>query len=159
MSASREFFEQVVQPTCNECLASVADLRRSRLAAIVLHHMNDYWAVEHGGTPKAVYRMASKACAALALIADVADASKHGVLRDQSRSVSHADQVKHHPGALYGHGAYGMGAYNEGPGVFIHAHGPSGPYRTAFNLPMLEALEFWKARVTRGDASESKPGT
>jgi hypothetical protein len=31
MSASREFFHQVVKPTCDECLKSIADLRRSQL--------------------------------------------------------------------------------------------------------------------------------
>lgn len=147
MSASRDFFNQVVKPTCDECLASIADLRRSRLAAIVLHHMNDYWAVEHGTTPRSVFTEASKACPALALIADVADATKHGVLRNQSRPVSSADQVKHHPGMLYGLGAYGTSAYSQPPGIYIHANGPNGPSRTPFNAPMSEALQFWEERV------------
>jgi hypothetical protein len=148
MSASRDFFNEVVKLTCDECLTSIADLRRSRLAAIVLHHMNDYWAIEHGVTPKSVLKDASKVCPALALIADVADASKHGILWDQSRPVSNADQVRHHRGMLYGSGAYGTGAYNQSPGIYIHSKGPNGPLRTAFNVPMLEALQFWEARVT-----------
>ena len=40
---SEEFFKGTVEPTVNEYLAQPQDIRRGRLAAIVLEHMVDYW--------------------------------------------------------------------------------------------------------------------
>lgn len=154
-STAREFFIQVVKPTCGECLASIADLRRSILAAIVLHHMNDYWAVEHGSSTTSVREEMNNQCSAIGLIADVADASKHSVLRNESRQVSNADQVKHHAGMLYGHSVYGMDAYNEAPCISIHFKEGDQAKRIAFNVPMLEALRFWQGLLSDGVDDES----
>lgn len=40
---SEEFFKETVEPTVDEYLAQPQDIRRGRLAAIVLEHMVDYW--------------------------------------------------------------------------------------------------------------------
>jgi hypothetical protein len=45
-----DFFTSIVRPTVDEFLCDTTDIRRGRLAAIVLYHMKDYWQLEHTTT-------------------------------------------------------------------------------------------------------------
>ena len=110
-----EFFEEVVKPTVDEYLARPEDIRRGRLAAIVLNHMVDYWSVDtaSGDTRKEREAALEDARAALRadtpipnhpgysaadIIRDLADASKHAKLDRKSPppQLTHAEQVKRH---------------------------------------------------------------
>ncbi len=46
MSSHSADFSSTVKPTVSEFLENVQDVRRGRLAAIVLYHMTDYLALE-----------------------------------------------------------------------------------------------------------------
>ncbi|RCN59110.1 hypothetical protein [Acidiferrobacter thiooxydans] len=115
-----EFFDNVVKPSVDEYLARPEDIRRGRLAAIVLNHMVDYWCVDtaSGDTRKEREAALEDARAALRadtpipshpgysaadIIRDLADASKHAELtrKNPQPQLTHAGQVKrHYIGAL-----------------------------------------------------------
>ena len=46
-SRAHDFFRETVEPTVNEFLADKINIRRGRLASIVLSHMVDYWCADH----------------------------------------------------------------------------------------------------------------
>jgi len=84
------FFVSTVKPTLEEFLTAPYDIRRGRLAAIVLSHMTDYWALE-GYTGNRNFKemkqpvdelrkTLSKQHPDYSLIIDIADASKHALL-------------------------------------------------------------------------------
>jgi len=100
-----DFFRSTVKPTVDEFFANPLDVRRGRLAAIVLYHMADYWdfEVNHGenvkdnDSLKRLYIQFSQQCPDFLVIRDVADASKHRRLRQQMdvpRKLTSAAQVK-----------------------------------------------------------------
>ncbi len=43
---SEQFFQSVLDPTVREYLDDLGNVRRGRLAAIVLNQMADYWVVD-----------------------------------------------------------------------------------------------------------------
>lgn len=93
---SFDFFLSTVKPTVHEFLSDKSDIRRGRLAAIVLYHMTDYWALEtHGerGTKiqsenlEILCQQLIRECPAFSLIKGIADASKHAHLSKKQQSV------------------------------------------------------------------------
>ncbi|WP_083901362.1 hypothetical protein [Azospirillum sp. B4] len=102
-----DFFRSTVKPTVDEFLTSHLDIRRGRLAAIVLYHMADYWTEERhaGKTAKEKHDELQKLhkeligkCPGFQLIRDVADASKHAKLnlsgqKTIPRGLSSSDQI------------------------------------------------------------------
>lgn len=110
-----EFFNNVVEPTVDEYLARPEDIRRGRLAAIVLNHMVDYWHVDTGedkNTIHAVLRADTPipnhpGYSAAGIIRDLADASKHAKLdrKKPPPQLTDAGQVKR----------YYIGAWNTAP--------------------------------------------
>ena len=105
---AEEFFKEVVQPTVDEYLRQPQDIRRGRLAAIVLEHMVDYWHVDTGESKSAI-RAALRTDTPILnhsnywsadLIRDVADASKHARLNRALRMLTCAEQINsRHVGA------------------------------------------------------------
>lgn len=120
---SELFFRSTVRPTVEEFLAEERDLRRGRLAAIVLHHMADYAALEgYEGNDRRAMDVRLNAlrqeliglCPDYSLIHDIADASKHARLsvpKHGARQVSTAAQVTRPPG-LFGM-PFGYGNFAE----------------------------------------------
>src|SRR5262249_37499326 len=99
-TAAAQFFASVVTPTVSEFFCNPTDIRRGRLAAIVLYHMADYWFVENKtayGNLTLLHETLIKQCPDFLIIRDVADASKHHRLTLPSkipRALSSSDQVE-----------------------------------------------------------------
>ena len=108
---TEQFFTDIVEPTVDEYLARLEDIRRGRLAAIVLNHLVDYWCVDttSGNTRKERRAALEATRAALRfdtpipnhpgyssadIIWDLADASKHARLHRTPRQLTDAGQVK-----------------------------------------------------------------
>lgn len=82
------------------------DLRKGRIAAIVLDHMRDYWAIylnkntEWSITEKLLKEEIYSICSEVALIRDVCNATKHGILRESKsdtnipKSIHSTEQIK-----------------------------------------------------------------
>ena len=79
-----EYFEEIVKPTVDDFLKDKTNIRKGRLAAIVLDHMRDYRVIqldiksEKKVSPTEVLLNEIKQeCFDLVLIRDVCNASKH----------------------------------------------------------------------------------
>lgn len=82
-----EYYEETVKPTVEEFLKDKTDLRKGRLAAIVLDHMRDYRIVQQGiGTTEILLNEIKHDCFDLVLIRDVCNASKHCILTSNCRN-------------------------------------------------------------------------
>lgn len=106
----REYFNLTVKPTVEEFLHAPHDLRRGRIASIILHHTNDYIknALPDFISISEKYRNKNEVTEKLNvlfreanphhdLIKDIADATKHATLHKKTRDVSEADQVSRLP--------------------------------------------------------------
>ena len=101
---TEEFLKETVEPTVDEYLVRPDNVRRGRLAAIVLNHMVDYWhedahesltairATLRDDTPIPGHPDHSSSD----VLQDVADASKHAKLNRADSRLTNADQVKPH---------------------------------------------------------------
>lgn len=82
-----DYYHKIVIPTVSEFLQNKHDIRKGRIASIVLDHMRDYWAIyldQHeirSITETILKDEIYDACPDSALIRDVCNATKHGLLR------------------------------------------------------------------------------
>lgn len=100
-----DYFHNTVKPTVDEFIQSPMDVRRARLAAIVLEHMSDYVNLANGVSGKEKVKHAREqlfeACPDARHIRDAANASKHAKLTGHGkdddilkRMSSTADQIQ-----------------------------------------------------------------
>lgn len=128
-SQAADFFTSTIKPTVAEFLANVWDIRRGRLAAIVLYHMADYLALEGytGQDRKAMNERLDRLreeliakCPDFALVRDIADATKHAKLsipKKTARELSTSKQITSSPGLF--HAPFGEGVFAEAAIVFV----------------------------------------
>lgn len=153
-SPARDFFVSTVRPTAEEFLADRQNVRRGRLAAIVLYHMLDHAALEgySGNDRKAMDQRLDElreelveSCPDFALIRDLADASKHATLsvpKKTQRQVSTAKQISRPPG-IFG-APFGEAVFGEASIVMVKLDdGQSRPLP-----PIIQSvLAMWEARL------------
>src|SRR5580692_4893008 len=100
-NAARDFFTWTVKPTVDEFLNDTYDIRRGRLAAIVLFHMADYWCWHLHNTDQKLwdtYKDLNTKCPDFAVIRDIANASKHYQLTRGTRQLTSSEQITRPPG-------------------------------------------------------------
>lgn len=128
-SETADFFTSTVKPTVSEFLTNVRDIRRGRLAAIVLYHMADYLALDgYTGQDRKVMDERLKSlreklmveCPDFSLIRDIADATKHAQLsipkKTAPRELSSSQQITSSPGLF--HAPFGESVFAEAAIVF-----------------------------------------
>jgi hypothetical protein len=119
---TKNFFNSTVIPTVNEFFNHEYDIRRARIAAIVLYHVADYWFDENKKNYKKLgelHKYLIEECSDFLLIRDLADASKHAKLDVQKnipRKLSSSDQVSRSPGLF--DAPFGEGLFSEAVTVF-----------------------------------------
>ncbi|MFZ3119548.1 MAG: hypothetical protein WA159_14670 [Variovorax sp.] len=152
VSEAAEFFDFIVKPTVSEFLANPRDIRRGRLAAIVLYHMADYLALDgYVGQERkemderlnVVRERLVTQCPDFSLIRDIADATKHAKLstpkKAPPREVSSSRQLTRSPGIF--HAPFGQGVFSEAVIVFAKLNdGTTKPLEPAIHSVMA-ALE------------------
>ena len=121
-SRTHDFFRETVEPTVEEFLADRRNIRRGRLASIVLSHMVDYWCVDYNERKLNQKRnkFASEIRKELAsktpidnysfsqAVWDVCDASKHAILTQQNHVLKDAKDVKQNRVGAMGTVPFGM---------------------------------------------------
>ncbi|MEJ0096372.1 MAG: hypothetical protein WDN46_24095 [Methylocella sp.] len=118
-----DFFAATVRPTVDEFFGDPRNVRRGRLAAIVLYHMADYWDQEHDPTDKSLSNLQKSLigkCPEFGIIRDIADASKHDRLTRPSqipRQLSNSDQIERAKGFF--EASFNEGAFNEASIVMV----------------------------------------
>lgn len=147
-----DYFHNTVKPTVDEFIQSPMDVRRARLAAIVLEHMNDYVnlvnGIKGGESIGSVRKNLFEICPDAKHIYDAANASKHAKI---SRGVmsSTADQMKkaNHPGIFQA--PFGFGVFAEANYVHIWFDEPNHEGVKARN--MVEAVQsvlgYWETSI------------
>ena len=99
---SESFFLSVVEQTVREYLDNIGDVRRGRLAAIVLNHLADYWAADENiESPSALRARLQLECPLFSVIRDLSDASKHVKISRQNRVLSDEGQLSRPPPARH----------------------------------------------------------
>lgn len=126
---AKNFFLGTVRPTVAEFERESFDLRRARLAAIVLYHMADHFALDGIALRDRSYMDKQIAdirarileqCPEFALIGDVADASKHAKLAtrpNHPRQLSSVEQISASPGMFQA--PFGEGLFAEAVEVVV----------------------------------------
>jgi hypothetical protein len=109
---SEQFFQSVVEPTAREYLDDIGNVRRGRLAAIVLNQMADYWAVDDGSVSARDLRsLLLQECRLFSVIRDIADATKHAQVSRVNRVLSEEGQLSRPPGLFQS--PFGTGVFSE----------------------------------------------
>lgn len=166
-SEAAEFFAWIVKPTVSEFLANPQDIRRGRLAAIVLNHMADYLALdgyrghersEMDSLLKAVRERLTGICPDFSLIRDIADATKHAKLsvpkKGPPRDLSSSQQITRSPGMF--EAPFSEGVFGETVMVFATLNdGTVKPLQPAINSVMA-ALEEQLAGIDCGPIHYSR---
>lgn len=145
-----DFFRSTVKPTVDEFLTNPLDIRRGRLAAIVLYHMADYWTEErhtgkHGELQKLHKELIGK-CPGFQLIRDVADASKHAKLSEQKalpRSLSSSGQITASEGCFTA--PFGTGVFAEAAEIIAELD--DGTKRSLIES-VRSVLSMWESMLT-----------
>ncbi|WP_258531646.1 hypothetical protein [Xanthomonas oryzae] len=127
--AAAAFLAHTVEPTVAEFEKAPYDIRRGRLASIVLYHMADHFALDGftGNDRKLMDQKIEAARAAVqakapqfVLIRDVADASKHAKLassKKAARQLTSTEQVSATPGLFQA--PFGYGVFAEAAQVLV----------------------------------------
>ncbi|WP_207634007.1 hypothetical protein [Paraburkholderia hospita] len=141
----------MVKPTVDEYLLETRDIRRGRLAAIVLYHMADHAALDgyYGQAMNerlaVMKRELIEACPDFGLICDIADASKHSRLQVRTKAPRHittAGQVSR-PIGMFG-APFGQGVFNEASWVTVTFD--DGRVRPLAGI-VRQVLMMWEARL------------
>ena len=149
---AKNFYLSIVVPTVDEFKNEPNNVRRGRLASIVLYHMADYW--DQFSSPNPTDKTLKLLCTQLIskypsfkLIRDVADASKHARLRTQTeiqRTISTTDQISRQPGLL--EAPFGTGVFAEASVIVVtHDDGTVSELKPAIE----NVLAMWNAMVAQ----------
>lgn len=151
-----DYFHNTVKPTVDEFIQSPTDVRRARLAAIALEHINDYANRYDGENNKdRAMKKLFEACPDAKHVRDAANASKHASLKSYSennslkRMSTTADQMKssNHPGVFQA--GFNFGVFAEANYVHIWFDEPNHEGVKARN--MVEAVQsvlgYWESRI------------
>ena len=154
-STAKEFFTLMVEPTVKEFIQSPHDLRRGLLAAMVLNHMTDHFAMENFSEtdPASMRKQLNKVREDIhrihpdfQFIQNVSDATKHSKLsipeNKTAREITSSTQISSTPGLF--HAPFPEGRFLEAAVVFATLKdGSSKPL-----LPQVEAvLEIWRSKL------------
>lgn len=140
---SEQFFQSVVEPTVREYLNDLGNVRRGRLAAIVLNHMADYWAVDDGTMSAQKLRtLLTKECPLFSVIRDITVATKHAQVSRANRVLSEEGQLSRPPGLFQA--PFGIG-------LFAEASVATVTLDAGQQLPLEDAvrtvLSMWEAKL------------
>jgi len=127
------------------------NVRRGRLAAIVLNQMADYWAVDEGTMSAQELRtLLSQERPLFSVIRDVADATKHAQVSRANRVLSEEGQLSRPPGLFQA---------PFGTGLFAEASVATVTLDDGQQLPLEDAvravLSMWEAKLRGRNARSS----
>lgn len=152
---ARSYFDMVVQPACSDFLAKPWLFHLGVLALVATHHMVDYWFVEEYQGPVCRKAMAEgmKSVRAglvsehpdLEVLADAADAAKHGrlgAIKARSRHLDGVDQLRVTPSLF--NAPFGQGVFAEAVDIYFDS---ADGRRVGVRGLIKSALEFWRCKL------------
>ncbi|MET4727668.1 hypothetical protein ABIE09_001472 [Lysobacter enzymogenes] len=158
---AQNYFELVVEPAYQDFEAQPWRFHLAVLALVATHHMVDYWfAEQYQGTSSrnemadALNSVRSRLVSEypdLEVLADAADATKHGRLgsiRKRSRHIDRADQLQAAKSLF--HAPFGQGVFAEAMDLYFY-HGDGS--KVAVRQLLRGVLEFWRTKLHGPHAS------
>lgn len=144
-----DYFEQTVKPTVAEFLDDKVNIRRGRIAAIVLYHMNDYVRKNGYGTPTNL--LLGKDKILFETVHAAANATKHFRL-DKNHIAMTADQVIAENNSGLFNAPFGEGVFAESNEVYLELDKPQvfdGTVLESVNLAsaLTFVLSFWEQQI------------
>lgn len=150
---AQNYFDLIVQPTCESYFTSPWDFRLAALSMIVAHHMVDYWAMG-SYTGAAIRRGMQSALDAsrvalvkeypdLAPLGDAADSMKHGRLaQNRVRFIGASDELRTTPGLF--NAPFGQGQFAGATSVYFDTTDG----RRVWVKPLLiNTVDFWRSKL------------
>ncbi len=149
-NALNDYFENIVKPTVDEYLSWTGrcDIRRAKLAAIVLEHMIDYYDLEYSNKEitkddrirkREIREKIEQQCPSYSIVRSVADATKHRLIeRENEKNIKGVEQVKYSPGFF--EAPFGEGCFAEAIEVCLEKDNGD---RVSVEKPIRELLKFW----------------
>lgn len=158
---AQNYFELVVEPAHNDFEAQPWRFHLAVLALVATHHMVDYWFAERyqGGPSRsemadALNSMRSDLVSEhpdLEVLADAADAAKHGrlgAIKKRSRHIDGADQLQLTKSIFQA--PFGQGVFAEATDIYFYLDDDR---RVAVRQLLRRSLEFWRAKLDDARAS------
>lgn len=107
----RDYFENTVKPAVDEYLSGNGrfNIRKARLAAIVVEHIIDYYSLAYKKDRAEVRKDITDLSPLYSVTRDAADATKHGSLKRRNSDIKENGQIKCPPGffqAPFGEGCW-----------------------------------------------------
>lgn len=92
----RDYFENTVKPTVDEYFLNKGhfDIRKARLAAIVVEHLVDYYSLAYKKTKEEVRNELSSSTLSYSIVRSAADATKHRSLKRKNIEIKESEQIK-----------------------------------------------------------------
>lgn len=150
-----DYYLNIVKPTVAEFMVDKSNLRKGRLAAIVLDHVRDYRAVQLDISSNMVLNTIKDACPDAVFVRDVCNASKHAILTNTHKipiTISNTEKIKAESNkglwsAPFGHSIFGESNY-----VFIKfdnyqlVYGERVSFRNLHDC-INELIQFWDKQL------------
>ena len=164
-NALYDYFENIVRPTVNEYLSETGryNIRRAKLAAIVLEHMIDYYYLEHSVQKYEVRENIKTQCPSYSIVKSVANATKHrllvtsdknGNLKRTDKNIENVEQVKC-PSGLF-EKPFGYGCFAEQIEVYMVDNNGN---KISIEKHIRELLDFWEKNYKNRSFSNSVKGS
>ena len=147
-----DYFENFVRPTVDEYLSETGryNIRRAKLAAIVLEHMIDYYYLEFSNlkptskkeekeTKNRIRKKIEQQCPSYSVVRSVADVTKHRLLSRKDKNIKDVSQVTCPPGLFQA--PFGQSYFAEAIQVCILSDTGE---KVSVEKPIKELLNFWE---------------
>lgn len=111
-----DYYENIALPTLDEFFQDKTDIRRAKLALVTLYHVFDYLKLSKNLT----YDDLKAGCEDFVILANAANATKHGVLtRGSDLNLDNSNQIKQesYPGLF--EAPFGEGTFYEASEVYL----------------------------------------
>jgi hypothetical protein len=150
-----DYYLNIVKPTVAEFLMDKSNLRKGRLAAIVLDHVRDYRAVQLDITPNMVLNIIKDTCPDAIFVRDVCNASKHAILTSTQkipRTVSNTEQIEAESNTGLWNAPFAHSMFGESNYVFIKfdndqlIHGERVSFRNLHDS-INELIKYWDIQL------------
>ena len=141
----RDYFENTVIPTVNEYLLGNGrfNIRRARLAAIVVEHIIDYYSVAYKKTKEEVRKDITDLSPFYPIVRSAADATKHRSLKRKNTDIKESEQIKCPPGFFQA--PFGEGYWAEAIEVYVETDNGK---KISLENAIKEVMQVWDMKIS-----------
>ena len=141
----RDYFENTVKPAVDEYLSGNGrfNIRKARLAAIVVEHIIDYYSLAYKKDRAEVRKDITDLLPLYSVTRDAADATKHGSLKRRNTDIKENGQIKCPPGFFQA--PFGEGCWAEA--IEVYAETDDGR-KISLENAIKEVMRVWDMKIS-----------